>query len=68
MERGDLFLLSYGFLGLIYSQNSDLLAKRRVASLDFFCTCPLDSLAGHLLFSLHEPELGISSAGLLSLC
>ena len=36
MERGDLFLLSYGFLGLIYSQNSDLFAKRRVASLDIF--------------------------------
>ena len=36
MERGDLFLLSYRFLGLIYSQNSDLFAKRRVASLDFF--------------------------------
>ena len=36
MERGDLFLLSYGFLGPIYSQNSDLFAKRRVASLDFF--------------------------------
>ena len=36
MKRGDLFLLSYGFLGLIYSQNSDLFAKRRVASLDFF--------------------------------
>ena len=36
MERGDLFLLSYGFLGPICSQNSDLFAKRRVASLDFF--------------------------------
>ena len=36
MERGDLFFLSYRFLEPIYSQNSDLFAKRRVASLDFF--------------------------------